>query len=268
MKSKISAALLFCQGLAFSQCDLSVLGPNNVGGYTYPVLREANVVWTKRVWRIIDLREKMNLPLYYPLEPIGNQKNLATLLRDEVLNGSLIAYNPLKDDFSDSLTIEQVRALFVQTDTVWEENSSGGTTAKPIVTAVDLSKVKRLRIKEDWFFDQQRSVMDARIIGICPVIESYDDEGNYRGDQLLFWVYFPKCRCAFENNLAFNTNKDAEKLNYFQVFTQRTFASYIYMESNVRGAKVSDYKTGKDALIESEIIKNKIRKTEEDMWEY
>ena len=269
MKSLLGFAPLyfFCE-LVCGQCDPTILGPDNSGGYTYPYLREANVLWAKRVWRVIDMREKVNHPLYFPLEAIGNQKNLATLLRDEVLNGSLLAYSPLRDDFSVVLSADELLSVFVKKDTLWSANADGEKIANPIRKAVDMRLVKRVRVKEDWFFDPQRSVMEVRIIGLCPVIESYDDEGNYRGDQPLFWVYFPKCICALEHNLAFTNNNDAQAYNYFQLFSERRFSSYIYMESNVRGAAISDYTWGKDALLEAENIKNKIRKTEEDFWEY
>ena len=34
----------------------------------YQPLREADIFWEKRIWRIIDIREKMNLPFAYPEE--------------------------------------------------------------------------------------------------------------------------------------------------------------------------------------------------------
>ncbi|MFN9324264.1 MAG: hypothetical protein ACK6A5_02620, partial [Flavobacteriales bacterium] len=42
----------------------------------YTHIREADVMWARRVWRTIDLREKMNHPLYYPTEAINDRKSL------------------------------------------------------------------------------------------------------------------------------------------------------------------------------------------------
>lgn len=36
-----------------------------------PYVEPADVIWCKTVWRELILREKMNLPLYYPTEPLG-----------------------------------------------------------------------------------------------------------------------------------------------------------------------------------------------------
>lgn len=48
-------------------------------------IREADAIFSKRVWRAIDLREKINLQLYYPLEtsvsvfdPVSGQENFET----------------------------------------------------------------------------------------------------------------------------------------------------------------------------------------------
>ncbi len=50
----------------------------------YPYVKEADVMWEKTVWRRINLREKMNHPLYFPDKPIGDRKNLVTTLMDAV----------------------------------------------------------------------------------------------------------------------------------------------------------------------------------------
>ena len=42
----------------------------------YTHLREADVTWEKRVWRTIDIREKVNQPLYYPTDVNGGQLGL------------------------------------------------------------------------------------------------------------------------------------------------------------------------------------------------
>ena len=45
-------------------------------------MREADVMWSKRVWRVIDLKEKMNHPLYYPDEQILDRKSLFDVIKD------------------------------------------------------------------------------------------------------------------------------------------------------------------------------------------
>ena len=33
----------------------------------YPSLRRADAMWQKRIWRVIDFREKINQPFYFPI---------------------------------------------------------------------------------------------------------------------------------------------------------------------------------------------------------
>ena len=50
----------------------------------YTHVREADVMWHKRVWREIDLREKINHPLYYPIDPIADRKSLFDVIKHAV----------------------------------------------------------------------------------------------------------------------------------------------------------------------------------------
>ena len=66
----------------------------------YPTLREADVMWSKRVWRVIDLREKMNHPLYYPDSPMLDRKSLFDVIIDAAIKEGRITLfdNPATDD--------------------------------------------------------------------------------------------------------------------------------------------------------------------------
>src|SRR4051812_8127364 len=65
--------------------------------YTY--LREADVMWSKRVWRTLDLREKFNHPLYYPETRINDRRSLFDVIKDALLAGDIHAFdNPAMDD--------------------------------------------------------------------------------------------------------------------------------------------------------------------------
>lgn len=118
------------------------------------------------------------------------------------------------------------------------------------------------------FFDKQRSVLDVRIIGICPVLEKYDANGDYKGDQPMYWVYFPEIRPLLAQQETFNRWNDAERINFDDLFMKRFFSSYIYKESNVYNRRITDYKTGIDALLEAEKVHEKIANMEQDLWEY
>ena len=128
--------------------------------------------------------------------------------------------------------------------------------------------VKKYRIKEEWFFDKQRSVMEVRIIGICPVIDRKNEDGVYTGETPLFWVYFLKLE-KFYPNLRYLIQKEwCSSLTYDDIFHKRFFSSRIVKESNKYDRKISEYKEGIDALLEAEKIKEEIFNLEHDLWEY
>lgn len=162
---------------------------------TYYPVREADISWKKRVWRTMDLRQKINHPFYYPLEPQKEWKNFMTIIMDAVREGSIVAYDQQDDQFLVPLTYQEIENKFTTVDTTPIFNPNNPTQIlryDVIKESFDVSTVQRINIKEDWFFDKQRSVMDVRILGICPVREVYDENGNKSGIEKMFWIYFRK----------------------------------------------------------------------------
>jgi gliding motility associated protien GldN len=124
------------------------------------------------------------------------------------------------------------------------------------------------RIKEDWFFDKERSVLDVRILGIAPVKYQKDEEGTIQGMQEMFWLYFPHCRFVLNNYFVYNDKNDAQWMSFDDLFWKRRFNSTIYKSANVYDRKIDSYATGVDALMQSEKIKEEIRTIEHDVWNF
>jgi gliding motility associated protien GldN len=237
----------------------------------YTHLREADVMWSKRIWRKLDLREKINQPLYFPIDRIKDRRSLTQVIMEAVREGSLTAYSASDDEFTLTLTKAEIDKIGAKTDTMYVENPDPpyDLQMKIVVNEFDPGTVKEYRIKEDWFFDKQRSVQDVRIIGICPVADNIDPvTGEIRGSTPLFWIYFPEARNIFASAEVFNRSNDAERRTLEDVFWKRMFGSYVYKEQNVYDRRIADYKQGIHALLEAERVKDDIFILEHDLWEY
>lgn len=240
----------------------------------YPHLREADVMWARRVWRTVDLREKMNHPLYYPTEPINDRKSLFDVIKQGLLvDGSITAYDagPLltDDEFRKPLLAGELKDIFTRVDTVYTEDLATGEMVPSIQeTVLESRDIKMYKIKEDWIFDKQRSSMDIRILGLAPMREVRGEDGEVRGYAPIFWLYYPELRYVLVNWDVFNRENDAERRSYESIFWKRQFSSYITKWSNVYDRQLSDYKTGIDGLLEGEEIKQALFEFEHDLWNF
>ena len=286
----------------------------------YEYVREADAIWSRRVFEYIDLREKINHSLYYPLDEItpagtwvknATRWSLWTVIRQHIMTGDLRVfspYNPLNqfgewDGYQLKYPVDPEPGLNYFTDSIYREElvyflgSLGPQSDIPevdddgyeiIITLPDGSTsfkypapdtiwytskdIIQYRIKEDWFFDKERSVLDVRILAIAPVVYKYDEDsqGNksISGMKELFWLYFPHCRFVFNNYFVYNPDNDAQWMSFDDLFWKRRFNSIIYKESNVYDRKIETYQAGADALFESQAIRNEIRNIEHDVWSF
>ncbi len=244
----------------------------------YAYVREADVMWAKDVYRIIDLKQKQNLALYYPTHPIGDRMSLIDLLLYGIDNEGIRAFStddPL-NEFTIPMTRDQIDEAFeAGVDTIPTQDLNTGEIIETVITQErKTDEVKQLMIKEKWFFDKNHSVMKVRIIGICPVrvYNQLDDQG-LPTDLILrertFWVYYPEVRPLLTNHEIFNQYNDAQRISFDDYMMQRRFSSFIIGVSNVyNNRRIVSYKVGLDALLEADKQKEWLFEVEHDLWEY
>lgn len=256
----------------------------------YTHLREADVMWSRKIWRDIDLRQKINHPFYYPMND-GNEdlvrtddrRSLIDVIYSAVAEGTITAYDPkdgLDDEFRETISEAEIisrSGAGMEVTTKFDQDLiAQGVDPElaqyqdTIYNPFDRNIIKKWRLKEEWFFDKQRSVMDVRIIGLAPLKEDRNEDNNLTGTfSPLFWVWFPETRKVLIKAEVFNLVKnDAERRTYDDIFWKRMFSSTIYKEANVMDRKIDEYMVGLDALLEAEKIKEELFNFEHDLWEY
>lgn len=243
----------------------------------HPHLREADVMWEKRVWRQIDTKQKLNLPLFYPLEEIKDRKSLWQVIVEGLKEGSLTAYRSGPDNTTDDFSGGTFQWAAFKNDVI-QDSCNLQEEERKVPYHTSARDVRRYRLKEIWYFDKQRSVMDVKIIGISPfLIKTIPPGCRTKGQPALemtgtkFWLYYPECRYVFQNYEAFNmvgSNK-SEMRSFDDIFIKRRFDSYIIKESNVYDRNIGEYKNDDlDALLEAKKIKNELFRIEHDLWSY
>ncbi|PIF05195.1 MAG: gliding motility protein GldN [Draconibacterium sp.] len=240
-----------------------------------PVAREADIFWSQKIWRIIDLREKMNQTLYYPTSPMEGKVNLISLLMAGIENQYITPYDASvpDDDFKVPMSYEQVKEIFGATSTMEEkiDFDTGERTMVQVAGDIRANEVKQYMIKEEWYFDKNNSTLNVRIIGICPIRE-FVREGDLSGEvqrQKLFWVYYPEARPLLAINEVLNPYNPAQQMSFDDLFIKRLFNSYIVAEENVHDNRtINTYLNGRQAMLESKRIENEIFNFEQDLWEY
>jgi gliding motility associated protien GldN len=253
----------------------------------YGYVADRDVLMGKMVWEIIDLDERINFPLYFPIDTanIGkDRRSLFDVLIKEIKEGRIteVYYD---DYFNTKKTLNDMASSFTYVDTTnagreeintyYDDYKSGKKVLdiqyidRRELASIDVSGYK---IKGYWYFDKRQGELKYRLLGICPVSPEAREIGAENPDVIeLFWVYFPAIRDVLHEWKAFNNKNSAMPMTYDHLLNSRRFSAVIYKEENVYGDRqIQEYMRDNalNQLLESERVKEKIRDFEQDMWNY
>jgi gliding motility associated protien GldN len=245
----------------------------------YEHLRWDDALYTQRVWREIDLREKMNMPFRFKAEDDNGDQRLIMIILRAVRNGEITAFDAQVDDrFTTPLSIADVNKTMsgetADTIKVMDVNDPNKQVGwKVIRSSFNPDDVMKFRVKEEWVFDRESSRLFARILGIAPLKTIFMPDGiTERGNAPMFWVYYPDLRPTLAKYEVYNPkNMGTGRMTWEELFESRMFSSYIVKSTldNPTNKMIKGvYKDPILALLEGENIKDKMFNYEQDLWSY
>ena len=248
----------------------------------YGYIDDRDVLWSKSTWEIIDLDERVNFPLYFPIDTnnIGSERrSLYDVLVKNIKNGK-IGHVYADSYFTEKRTLKDIEASLVYKDTTdagIEQFNAEGIVSDEYIRefALDAGDIEEWRIRGYWFLDKRSGDLKYRLLGIAPVAnearsKAFPDE-NMDSKVELFWIWFPATREVLHKAKAFNRKNTSRPITYDHLLNARRFNAVIYKEDNDLGDRsINDYINDNALmqLLESDRIKEGIRNIEIDMWNY
>lgn len=249
----------------------------------YGYVDDRDILWSKTVWEIIDLDERVNFPLYYPTDTIGigaDRRSLYHVLMKNIRNGNLTEVYA-DSYFTEKRKLADLAATLSKVDTTdlgYEQVNAGEQVSPEFINKRDLTAadIEEYRIKGIWYFDKRQGELKYRLLGIAPVapdVNFIDDESIDPGENKveLFWVWFPAARKILHDAKVYNQRNSARPISFDALLNARRFNGVIYKEENVHeDREISDYifDNALFQLLEAQRIKEGIRDREQDMWAY
>ncbi|CEN42904.1 gliding motility protein GldN [Capnocytophaga canis] len=244
----------------------------------YGYVDERDILWSVETWEIIDLNERVNFPLLFPIDTLDvstYRRPLFDVIMKNVKNGKLDIYRD--SHFAEKITLESIKASLTKEDLMdagYDQLNAGEQVSEEYKIRRDLTAgdIAQYRVRGWWYFDKRQGELKYRILAIAPVapdVNFIDSEDAQASLIELFWIFYPQAREILHEAKTFNRKNDAKPISFDHLLNARMFSGVIYKEANVYGDRpINEYLPGNSLfqLLESDKIKEKIRSREHDMW--
>lgn len=247
----------------------------------YEHIREDDATYMQRVWRELDVHEKMNIPFVYKAQADNGDQRFIMILLSAIKTGEITAFSAVGGDdrFTTPMLWKDIAELLVGKPKVsqkpdWKNDPDGskGLMVDTVISSeFNPDLVERYWIKEDVVFDKESSRMYTRILGIAPLLTILNEDGSFRAVTPAFWVYYPDLRPMLAKFEVYNGKNYGARMSWEELFESRMFASRVIKSTinNPNDFFISSYvKDPILALLEGENVKEKIFNYEQDLWSY
>ena len=264
-KSFLLILLIFLANESFSQANLlNAKNPSEIGDSSasskainefvdYENVDDKNILWSKVVYEFIDLNERLNFPLLFPVNDTkydDTRKSLWRVIRENIENGKISeVYDSNNDNFTeasriigkDSTDLEaNIYKNYNITDIYKSKYVPESFVPREVASSADIFGYV---IKGIWYFDKIHAELRYRLLAIQPygtdLKTSVDGEETETG---YFWIWYPSIREILDDHLVFNDKNNNNRISFDELLINRRFSSYIYKYDNVYGDReIRDY---------------------------
>ncbi len=248
----------------------------------YGYVDDRDILWAKTTWEYIDLNQRVNFPLLYPLDKTSQgRKSLFEVIIDAVKTDQVTMY--MDSYFHQKYPMDQLEtnlSVKVLNDAGIAAENAGEPLEEWHYSMAEIkpADVHAYKIRGYWYFDKRQGELKYRLLAIAPVVISAQNKLQQQENPdlevvpvELFWLYYPEIRKQLHSNSVFNAKNTAHPLTFDHLLNSRRFDAMIYKEDNVYGDREVDEYIADNTLmqlLESNRIKESIRNFESDMWNY
>ena len=258
------ALLVFSSNNMFSQANLlNAKNPLEVGDSSsskaivefmdYEYVDDKDILWSKVVYEFIDLNERLNFPLLFPVNDTkydDTRKSLWRIIRENIENGKISeVYDSNNDNFTEASRIIGKDSTDLEANIYKNYNISDIYKSKYVPESfvpreiASSADIFGYVIKGVWYFDKIHAELRYRLLAIQPygtdLKTSVDGEETETG---YFWIWYPSIREILDDHLVFNDKNNNNRVSFDELLINRRFSSYIYKYDNVYGDReIRDY---------------------------
>ncbi len=247
--------------------------------------RADDVVWSRVVYRILDLREKQNYQMYFPMRPNDEYRSLFRVMLDAVCKGAPVyKRNPreIVPSFSDSVRLEgeELSKAFAYDNNMDNNLILINPITKQAKIGIDQynnyvkNQIKFLT-QEIVFFDKHTSRMYTKIMAIAPLYALHPDNTQSKNsfkffqESVLCWFAFDELRPYLAKQYVIPNGNETQRLTYDEYFAQKLYSSYLLGDSNMFNRMLLEFEVNANKIRkEQNRIETELLNFEEDLWEY
>lgn len=258
--------------------------------------RTDDVVWSRVVYRIIDMRYKQNYQLYTPIAP--EDPNYSSLFRTmlRAIEDGMPVYekssNINANDIRPYFNVNPMQKDLIPTLLNMDEEGTGSGNIESDGSYLlnynrkedklifnpysyeDFAKNQlKFMIQEVVFFNRHYSRLYSKILAIAPLyagnVSETDTPMQALYKQILFWVPFDSFRPYMAQQYVTPRGNDSRRVTFEDFFALKKYSSYIVGANNVYSRMIPEIATTREEIQkEQQRIENELLNIEQDLWEY